>query len=155
MFLTGAGSLPPQNVDRFLSFYQAGERAGRTFVCDHYQAAVLYQLNERTLSKPCRDGLRVYFPQQRREVERYEQHFRHAAIELDEILAAPDRYLMLARPTMILNDFAGRLPQGTRLLYGMWSGYLRKPEWEQAPRGARSGGRRATGMPCQRTRAWR
>jgi ribonuclease J len=121
----------PQNLDRFISFFSAAKQSGRTFVRDHYQAVVLYQLNERALPKPSRDGLRVYLPGLRTVVDRYERRFHHAVIELDEILATRERYLMLARPPMILGDFAGRLPQGTRLLYGMWSGYLGKTEWQQ------------------------
>jgi ribonuclease J len=121
----------PQNIDRFVSYYRAAVRAERTFVCDHYQAAVLYQLHKTTLPKPSRDELRVYLPIKRKTVKAYEDRFGDSIITLDEILAAPERFMMLVRPSMILNDLSGRLPPETILLYGMWSGYRTKPEWQE------------------------
>lgn len=131
----------PQNLDRFVSFFRAAVRAGRTFVCDHYQAAVLYQLNNSALPKPSRDGLRVYLPRKRKRARAYEGRFDDSTISLDEILATPDHFMMLVRPSMILDDLRGRLAHETVLLYGMWSGYRRKPEWQQTEQGlALSGG---------------
>jgi ribonuclease J len=122
----------PQNLDRFVSFFRAAVRAGRTFVCDHYQAAVLYQLNNSALPKPSRDGLRIYLPRRRRRVKAYESRFGDSTISLDEILGTPDRFMMLMRPSMILNDLGGRLPPETVLLYGMWTGYRGKSDWQEA-----------------------
>jgi ribonuclease J len=122
----------PQNLDRFVSFFRAAVRAGRTFVCDHYQAAVLYQLNNSALPKPSRDGLRIYLPRRRRRVKAYESRFGNSTVSLDEILATPDRFMMVMRPSMILNDLSGRLPLKNILLYGMWSGYRSKSEWQEA-----------------------
>lgn len=122
----------PQNLDRFVSFFRAAVRAGKIFVCDHYQAAVLYQLNNPALPKPSGDGLRVFLPSERRLVKAYESRFRDSTVSLEEILATPDRFMMLVRPSIIRNDLGGRLPPEPLLLYGMWSGYRAKPEWQQA-----------------------
>ena len=121
----------PQNLDRFVSFFRAAVETGRTFVCDHYMAAVLYMLNLASLPKPTATGrLRVYFPRKRARVEKYERHSRIGAITLDEICGAPERFMMLVRPG-IIGDFNGELPERTQLLFGMWPGYREKPEWEK------------------------
>ncbi len=121
----------PQNLDRFVSFFRAAVRTGRTFVCDHYMAAVLYMIAERSLPKPAANGkLRVYFPRQRKRVEKLELKARAAAITLDEIRATPGKFIMLARPSLI-EEFEGRLPERTRILFGMWSGYREKPDWRK------------------------
>jgi len=52
-------------------------------------------------------------------------------ITRDEILANPQRYVMLTRPSM-LRDFSGALPPESRLLYGMWKGYRERAEWVEA-----------------------
>lgn len=125
-----AVSFSPQNLDRFVSYFCAAQKAGRTFVCDHYMAAVLYMVNRSSLPNPTADGdLRVYFPMRRKIIEKFEKHSRAAAIPLDEILAAPHKFMMLVRPSMIAQDFRNKLPEKTLLLYGMWSGYRAKDEW--------------------------
>ncbi|HEV7404403.1 MAG TPA: MBL fold metallo-hydrolase [Chthoniobacteraceae bacterium] len=120
----------PQNIDRFVSFFKAALRSYRTFVCDVYQAAVLQQLNLPSLPKPSRDGLRVFLPPHRRKIPAYEDRLGDAIISLEEILATPQRFLMLTRPSMML-DIANQLPIGTRLLYGMWSGYRQTGAWRR------------------------
>jgi ribonuclease J len=122
----------PQNLDRFVSFFRAAMRTGRTFVCDHYMAAVLYLLHLPALPKPSAKGqLRVYFPTDRKRVEKLEQESRAAAIALDEIIESPQQFMMLVRPG-IIDAFNRDLPDGTQLLFGMWSGYREKREWVQA-----------------------
>lgn len=134
-----AVSFSPQNLDRFVSYFRAAQKVGRIFVCDHYMAAVLYMVNRSSLPKPKADSdLRVYFPKQRETIEKFEKHSRAAAITLDEILATPDRFMMLVRPSMILHDLSGRLPLGTRLLYGMWAGYRANSNWKQTEQALKS-----------------
>jgi ribonuclease J len=124
----------PQNLDRFVSFFRAAVRTGRTFVCDHYMAAVLYMIAERSLPKPAANGkLRVYFPRRRKRVEKLERKARASAITLHEIRATPEKFMMLARPSLI-EDFEGNLPERTRLLFGMWAGYREKLEWRNTER---------------------
>ena len=126
-------SFSPQNLDRFVSFFKAAQQAGRTFVCDHYMAAVLYMVNRSSFPRPKADSnLRVYFPKRRKVIEKFEKHSRAAAITLDEILAAPDKFMMLVRPSMIAQDFGSSLPANTLLLYGMWGGYRKKDDWLKA-----------------------
>ncbi len=120
----------PQNLDRFVSFFRAAVRAGKTFVCDHYQAAVLQQLNNPKLPKPG-DELRVYLPRIRASLVAYESRLGDSTISLDAILATPERFMMLVRKNILENDLSGKLPRGSRLLYGMWSGYRADPKWQK------------------------
>ena len=119
----------PQNLDRFVSFYRASEQAGRTFVCDPYQAAVLYQINRRSLPR-AGPHLRICYPRRRSRVRTYENKFQSARIDLQEILSLPEKYTFLFRPRMLAEDFGGHLPPGSELLFGMWSGYQAKDEWQ-------------------------
>ena len=122
----------PQNIDRFVSFYRAAKRAGRTFVGDHYLLGVLHLLALRSLPKPgIADDLRFYFAKQRNRIAKIEPFAGERTITRDEILAEPHRYIMLTRPS-ILRDFAGVLPPKTQVLYGMWSGYRERPDWREA-----------------------
>ena len=122
----------PQHLDRFVSFFRAAQASRRTFVCDHYMAATLYMMNLPELPKPSARGpLSVYFPSRRNRIEKLERRFRSAAVTLDEIGAAPQQFIMLARPSLI-EDFGGVLPSRTLLLYAMWAGYRQKPEWQAA-----------------------
>ena len=129
----------PQNLDRFVSFFRAAVRAGRTFVCDHYQAAVLYQLQNPKLPKPG-DELRVYLPNRRASVAAYESQLGDSTISLEEILATPARFMMLVRKNILENDLGGKLPSRSRLLYGMWSGYRSDPEWQKTEQMLKSAG---------------
>jgi ribonuclease J len=128
-------SFSPQNVDRFISFYRCAQRSGRTLVCDHYTAAVLYMVNRPSVPKPGRaKDLRVFFPSQRKVIEKFERHSRCAAIELEEVLSEPAKYLMLVRPTILEHDFGDRIPAGSVLLYGLWSGYRKDEKVNAAER---------------------
>ncbi|MGI8435687.1 MAG: MBL fold metallo-hydrolase [Chthoniobacterales bacterium] len=125
-----AVSFSPQNLDRFVSFFRAALESSRTFVCDHYMAAVLHMVNRPSFPEPKpKSDLRVYFPKRRKIIEKFEKHSRTAAITMDEVLGAPHKFMMLVRPTMLASDFGGRIPEKTLLLYGMWSGYRTKKEW--------------------------
>lgn len=120
----------PQNLDRFVSFFRAAVRAGRTFVCDHYQAAVLLQLNKPKLPK-LGEELRVYLPRIRASLVAYESRLGDSTISLDVILATPARFMMLVRQNILENDLDGKVPNGSRLLYGMWPGYRKDPKWQK------------------------
>lgn len=36
---------------------------------------------------------------------------------------------MMFRPSMTILDFGGRLPERVRVLFGLWAGYLKNPDW--------------------------
>ena len=127
----------PLHVDRLLSFHRAARRAGRTLILDPYAAFVLYLIAGREgLPLPRReDGVRVlynaHFEQTRRQrnIEKIHRMFTAARIELAEVLARPERHVMLFRNSMLPRDFQGRLPAQARCIYSYWHGYLAQPEW--------------------------
>ena len=127
----------PQHIDRFVSFYRATRRAGRVFVTDVYGAFVLHLVSDQCrIPKPTgRNGIRVYYNQsfektwRKKNLKKIHDMFLADRIDLPTILADPDRYVMLFRPSMLKLDFGGELPENTMCLYSMWPGYLAKPEY--------------------------
>jgi len=122
----------PQNLDRLVTFYKAARHAGRVFVVDLYGAFVMNLLRSEVRIPPpsAKAGIRVFFPTYRpRNIGKIEHQVESARISLDEVIATPDRFVMLARTTMLEPEFGGRLPAGTRALYSMWSGYRSQPRF--------------------------
>lgn len=126
-------SFSPIDVDRLVSYYKAVRRAGRTFVVDAYAAFVLYLISrDAGVPKPTREfGIRVLFNKafRNRNHQSMEDRFVADQITLDEILAEPNQYAMVFRPSMTELDFDGQLPEQSRCLYSYWKGYLTNPDW--------------------------
>lgn len=127
----------PMHVDRLVTFYKAARRAGRTFVVDAYAAFVLHLVSgQAKIPRPTqRNGIRVYynasFERNRHRFKKIHELFQADRIELDSILAEPEKHLMLFRPSMTKLDFNGQLPANARCFYSYWHGYLQKPEWQE------------------------
>jgi ribonuclease J len=125
----------PQDVDRLVTFYRAAQRSGRIFVVDAYAALVLHLVSgEARIPRPKRKhGIRVYFNAafRRRRIEKLVKLFEPDQIELDEILANPNGFLMTFRPSMTSFDFEGMLPPRSLVVYSYWAGYLRNADWKE------------------------
>jgi ribonuclease J len=127
----------PQHIDRFVSFYRATRRAGRVFVTDVYGAFVLHLVSGqcRIPQPTARNGIRVYYNQsfektwRKKNLKKIHDMFLADRIDLPAILADPERFVMLFRPSMLDLDFGGKLPENTMCLYSYWAGYLEKPEY--------------------------
>jgi len=141
-------SFSPMNIDRLVGFYRAAKRSGRLFVVDVYGAFVMYLVSGQAKVPPPKssEGVRVYFNRRRRRIGKIENRFLQNRIELPEILAEPQRYVMLFRPRMFADDFGGQIPEGSRCLYSYWSGYLDKPEWKECVAVLKQAG--AEVIPC-------
>ena len=128
--------LSPQHLDRLVGFYNATRQAGRTFVIDFYAAFVMHLLHtEIGVPDPAlAEGIRIYFPERRRAIPQVEERLIHRQITLADVLAQPERHVLLSRPTMIDRDLGGALPQRTRGIYSMWRGYLERDEWQRTQR---------------------
>ena len=132
-------SFSPQHFDRMISFYKATRDAGRILVLDVYGAFVWHLASGqcRIPKLTARNGIRVFYNQsfqqtwKRKNRKKIHDMFLDARIDLPAILAEPDRYTMLFRPSMLNLDFGGKLPQHTMCLYSLWSGYLVKPEYQE------------------------
>ena len=121
------------DVDRLVTLYKATQKAGRVFVADAYTAFVMYLVgNKAKVPKPSREnGIRVFYNHlfERRQIDKIRNLFLSDRIELAEILAEPQKFVMVFRPSMVEFDFQGELPQRCRCLYGYWKGYLTKQDW--------------------------
>ena len=129
--------LSPQHIQRLLGFYHAACHTGRTFVVDSYTAFVLHGLRfEPGVPDPAKSpGLRVRFIESQPHIPQVEKRVTHSRITLDEVLAKPERHVLLCRPNMIKHDLGGTVPAKTLGLYSMWHGYLnRKDDWRKTQR---------------------
>ena len=96
-----------------VSFYKATRRSGRVFVVDVYGAFVLYLVSGQCrIPQPTkRNGIQVYYSQsfqrtwQEKNLQELHTMFLADRIDLPTILADPERYVMLFRPSMLGVDF--------------------------------------------------
>lgn len=121
-----------QNIDRFVTFFRASVRSGRTFVIDAYMANLIDALALDSLPDPrTSDRLRVYLPRaQRRRIitdKRFDliDGYKAQRIYADELQVNPQRYAMMFR-TSIAGDLDRMDLQSGCLIYSLWPGYLER-----------------------------
>ncbi|HEY0960136.1 MAG TPA: MBL fold metallo-hydrolase [Novosphingobium sp.] len=119
-----------QNIDRFVTFFRASVRSGRTFVIDAYMANLIVAIALDSLPDPrTSDRLRVYLPRaQRRRIitdKRFDliDEYKAQRIYAEELQANPQRYAMMFRTSMA-GDLDGMDLQSGCLIYSLWPGYL-------------------------------
>ncbi len=132
----------PMHVDRMVSFYKAtrdrDRKPGREFVVDPYGALVLYLVASQChIPRPAScNHIRVYYNQRflktwkRDNLQKVHDQFLANRIELSTILAEPQKFIMLFRPSMTERDFQNWFPPQTRCIYSYWSGYLHQPAYQ-------------------------
>jgi ribonuclease J len=117
-----------QNIDRFVTFFRATKRAGRTFVADLYLAHILDALGRRTLPSPRGPDLRVFLPSvMKRKIVRQKSFdlvapYYSRRIYPEEIARRAGQLTVIFRPSMAA-DFENALA-GATLFYSLWPGYL-------------------------------
>jgi ribonuclease J len=130
----------PLNLDRFVTFYKAALRSGRTFVIDPYQAFALHLINRKTLPQPSAKGhLRVLVPPRyprsaagrRLGHTNWAQSLGDGNITRQEILSEPGKYLLLYRISMQPWLIGAKPLQQTTYFFSYWPGYLEQPEMKQ------------------------
>lgn len=128
----------PLDVDRLVTMYRTARRTNRVFVADAYAAFVLHLVSgEAEIPRPTREnGIRVLHNAtfKKKGITRLSELFAGDRIELAEVLATPEKYMMVFRPSMTRFDFDDRLPDRVRVLYGYWPGYLKNPDWVELRR---------------------
>lgn len=119
-----------QNIDRFVTFFRASKRAGRTFVADLYLAHILDALGRKSLPSPRDSDLRVFLPStMKRKIVR-EKSFDLIApyyprrIYPEEVARRAGELTVIFRPSMAA-DFETAL-RGAKLFYSLWPGYLER-----------------------------
>jgi ribonuclease J len=107
-----------QNIDRFVTFWKAARRAGRTFVADVYLAHILNALNRPTLPKP-----KVFLPAKMKSKLMREQNtsvvipFRRRRIYPEQIAGRINNLVMMFRSSM-MKEFEGlKCLDGGKLIY--------------------------------------
>ncbi len=132
----------PLNVDRFVSFVHAAERAGRTFVIDPYQAFVLHLIGHQapSLPQPGRSpALRVMVPPRfplsgaarKLRHKDWMRTFSRGAITAKEVRQSPASFVVLFRPSMQSWLYEASLPRGATCIHAYWPGYLREPRTQR------------------------
>jgi ribonuclease J len=131
------GMYSPLNVDRFVTYFRAARRSGRTFVIDPYQAFVLHLIGQKT--KVPMPGtvpdLRLWVPPnysasvsgRRLGHTDWAKRLGKGAITAAEFNRDPERYVVLFRQSMQKGLFGNNLPPGVACVFSYWPGYLKEP----------------------------
>jgi ribonuclease J len=114
-----------QNIDRFVTFWKAARRAGRTFVADVYLAHILDALKRPSLPRPP-----VFLPARMKSKLMRENNtsilipFRRRRIYPEQIAERAGKLVMMFRSSMI-DEFEGLdCLKGGKLIYSQWPGYI-------------------------------
>ncbi|MDP2854511.1 MAG: MBL fold metallo-hydrolase [Smithellaceae bacterium] len=128
-----------QNIDRLVSIYRACLISRKTFVVDIYTANVLETLSYfATLPSPLKgfSNLKVLYPYRlttslfKRGYGAMAIKFSKHKISKDYISEDPSNYVVLVRPSMII-DLEKIIADNGNLIYSMWEGYKEQAETQQ------------------------
>jgi ribonuclease J len=130
------GMYSPLNVDRFVTYFRAARRSGRTFVIDSYQAFVLHLIGRKTkVPMPgAVPDLRLWVPpsysasvaSRRLGHTDWAKRLGKGAITAEEINRDPERYVVLFRQSMQKGLFGNNLPPCVSCVFSYWPGYLKE-----------------------------
>lgn len=132
-----------QNIDRLTSILKACMKTRRTLILDMYTAHVLRATENRAILGAGEKHARVFLPLGQKRQIKWKKRFdvsdlyKPYRIYDHELAAAAPHSVMLFRPTMAEEVEKLGCLDGARLIYSMWSGYLKdekqKPflEWLQ------------------------
>ena len=121
-----------QNIDRFVTFFKASKKSGRTFVVDVYLAQILDALERRSLPDPRSSDLLVFLPKTMKRMIKETKSFElvnpyYSRRIYPEGLAGEANHLtMLFRPSMWYELERAECLNGAKLLYSLWPGYLER-----------------------------
>lgn len=128
-----------QNIDRLVSIFRACLNSQKTFVVDIYTANVLETLSDfARLPSPLKgfSNLKVLFPYRlttnlfKRGYGRMASKFSKHKISKGEISENPSNYVVLVRPSMII-DLGKIIADSGNFIYSMWEGYKEQKETKQ------------------------
>ena len=121
-----------QNIDRFVTFYKAAKKSGRTMIVDIYIAHILDAIDNPKIPSPLSSDLRVFLPSRMRSKVIRDESFGLVSpyyekrIYLDEIRENTKDFLMTFRPMMMPDLEKANCLSDASLIYSMWEGYLDK-----------------------------
>ncbi len=120
-----------QNIDRLVTVMRACIKTGRQFIIDMYTAHVLRATGNDRRPQAWWSGIRVFLPStQRRQIIRHGEFdladsYRPWRIYPEHLARAAATSVMLFRPGMMKDIEEASCLAGSRLIYSLWSGYLR------------------------------
>lgn len=121
------------NIDRIVSFYKAAIKTNRVFLIDVYTANFLNVLSGLAKIPDPLNGfnkIKVFYPYYltdrlaKENKEKLLYRFRPYKISREEISANPGNFIMMVRPTMMLDLSHIEGLDGAPVIYSMWHGYL-------------------------------
>jgi len=120
-----------QNIDRLVTIMRACIKAGRQFIIDMYTAHVLRATGNDRLPQAGWNRIRVFLPSaQRWQITRKGQvevanSYRRSRIFPEQLSKVAATSVMLFRPSMMKELEAASCLVGSRVIYSLWSGYLK------------------------------
>jgi ribonuclease J len=126
-----------QNIDRLVTVFKAARRAGRGLIIDMYTAEMLRATGNPHLPQAEWEGVRVFLPsnQKRRitaaEVFHVAERYKSRRSYPETLAAAAPRSVMIFRPSMADDLDRAHCLSGARMVYSMWTGYLRDPRTQR------------------------
>ena len=120
-----------QNIDRLVSVLKACMRTGRTLILDMYTAHILRATENKAILGACETHAKVFLPLGQKRQIKWKKRFDVAdlykpyRIYPEQLAEAAPHSVMIFRPTMAEEVEKWGCLDGTRLIYSMWSGYLK------------------------------
>lgn len=124
-----------QNIDRLVTIYKACVRAGRQLIIDVYTAEVLRATGNARIPQADWNGVRVYLPKSQKSqiirTAKFEtaDRYRSRRIYPKQLAASASKSVMIFRPPMMAELEAETCITDSRLIYSLWSGYLRQERY--------------------------
>lgn len=120
-----------QNIDRIVTVFRACKKAGRQFIIDMYTAHILRATGNEHLPQAEWSGIKVFLPkgQKRQIIQKKEfqitDSYKAFRIYPEQLRSVAPRSVMLFRPSMMPEIEKANCCDGSRLIYSMWTGYLK------------------------------
>ena len=120
-----------QNVDRLVTVFRACKRSGRQLILDMYTAHILRATGNDNVPQASWDGIKVFLPAGQKRQIKWKKRFdvsdlyKPERIYPKQLAGAAPHSVMIFRPTMAAELEELGCLQGARLIYSMWSGYLK------------------------------
>ena len=123
-----------QNIDRLVTVFKACKKSGRLLILDMYTAEILRATGNVKLPQAEWNGVKVFLPDsQRRQIiksQRFElaERYKPYRIYPKQLTVQAMRSVMLFRPSMMRDLEKADCLQEAKLIYSLWSGYLKQEE---------------------------
>ncbi|MFA6132788.1 MAG: MBL fold metallo-hydrolase [Phycisphaerae bacterium] len=120
-----------QNIDRLVTLYRAARHTRKQFIVDMYTASVLRAIDNPKLPQPGFAGFRVFLPWgQKQTIIRKElfdlaKSFSSVRIYPEQLAQEARDSVMLFRPSMAKDLEKAECLDQARMIYSLWSGYLK------------------------------